>query len=201
MDAIAVRKTEAEVNPLFVGRHSPRAFLPEPIPAATLATLFEAARWAPSCFNEQPWLFLWGQRDADRQRFLSLLVPANLAWAAAAPVAGIVAARRHFAKNGKANRHAAYDSGAAGVSLALQAHLLGLEAHFMAGFDEERAYEVLSLPKERYEAMAAFVIGKPGDPSLLSAELRAKEVPSPRKPHAHVAIEGMFREPSPGGGA
>jgi nitroreductase len=173
--------------------------VPEPIAESVLASLFEAARWAPSCFNEQPWLFLYGQRDEDRERFLSLLVPQNRVWASAAPVVGLVTARRSFAKNGKPNRWAAYDSGSAACSMALQAHLLGLEMHFMAGFDEERSYEVLALPKDRYEAIAAFVIGKPGDPSLLPPDLRARETPTPRKPLAEVAVQGRFREPAKGG--
>lgn len=193
MDVSATRTTEAKVDLLFYGRWSPRAFAPDPVSSADIASVFEAARWAPSCFNEQPWLFVWGRSPEDRARILDLLVPANREWAAAAPVLGIVFARRTFARNGKPNRWAAYDSGAAAMSLALQAHLLGYVVHFMGGFDESRAPAALGVPKDGFEAMAAFALGRRGSPASLPPALREREVPGPRKPLAEVAFEGFWK--------
>ncbi|MDD5708685.1 MAG: nitroreductase family protein, partial [Kiritimatiellae bacterium] len=124
---------------MFVDRWSPRAYLPEPIPEHQIRMLFEAARWAPSCFNEQPWLFVYATSEADRSRFAAALVEKNRAWAGIAPLLIFVLARRNFRQSGKQNRHAAFDSGAAWMSLALQARKLGLYAHGMAGFDINKA--------------------------------------------------------------
>jgi nitroreductase len=110
-----------------------------------------------------------------------------------APVLGVVFARRHFAHNGKPNRWGAYDAGAAAMSLALQAHALGLAVHFMGGFDALRALEELGVPRGEYEAMAAFALGRPGDPGELSEELRERESPSGRKPLREVAFETVFK--------
>lgn len=175
------RKTEAPVDRLFVERRSLRAFSDDPVEAGQIATLFEAARWSPSCYNEQPWLFVYGVSSGDRERMLALLAEGNRAWAADAPVLGVVFARRHFARNGKPNRWAAFDSGAASLALALQAHKLGLFAHFMGGFDKHRAHEELGISSETHEAMAAFVVGHPGDPA-------ERGEPTGRKPLAEVAV-------------
>ena len=186
------------IDPMFLDRWSPRAFAPEPVSKEALASLFEAARWAPSCYNEQPWLFLYASKEEDLDVFRSLLTPKNRVWAEGAPVLAIVLARRAFEKNGKPNRWAAFDAGAAWMSLALQARRLGLYTHAMAGFDEERAYEALGAPKERYEAMAAIAIGRRGDPPQLPEDLARRETPSLRKPLAEVAIEGRYPAPAPG---
>jgi len=106
---------------MFLDRWSPRALSPEPISEHHLAALFEAARWAPSCYNEQPWLFLYATSMEDRQRFASALVEKNRAWASRAPLLVFLATRRHFASNGKPNRHAGFDAGAAWMALAIQA--------------------------------------------------------------------------------
>ncbi len=198
MSATPARIPEAPVDPLFLERWSPRAFRPDPVPAATLATLFEAARWAPSCFNDQPWLFAYAVLPADRQRILGLLVDANRAWAGAAPVLGVVFARRIFAQNGKPNRWGPFDAGQAAMSLALQAHLRGLASHFMGGFDEDAAYGAFGVPKDRFVAMAAFALGFRGDPETLPGKLRAREHPSSRKPLRDVAFEGTFQGEAPG---
>jgi len=186
------RTPEAEVDPQFLERWSPRAFADDPVDAAHLASLFEAARWAPSCFNEQPWLFVYAVEAEDRARVLDLLVEANRAWARRAPVLGVVFARRHFARNGDANRWAAFDAGAASMSLALQAGRLGLAAHFMGGFDADRAGEALGAPASDYEPMAAFALGRRGDASSLPEALAERERPSGRKPLAEVAVEGRL---------
>jgi nitroreductase len=184
------RAGEAQVDRLFLDRWSPRAFDPAPIPEETLASLFEAARWAPSCFNEQPWLFVYARSETDRARLLALLSEKNRTWARRAPVLAIVFAHRRFAKSQKPNRWSAFDAGAAWMSLALQARLLGLDTHAMGGFDDERSYEALGVPRDDYQAMAAIAIGRRGPAGDLPEDLAARETPSPRKPLSEVAREG-----------
>jgi nitroreductase len=186
------RVPEVEVDAMFLDRWSPRAFSSEPVGEQELAALFEAARWAPSCYNEQPWLFLYGRGGDDLERFRSLLVEGNRTWAESAPVLGVVFAKRHFDRNGKPNRHFAFDTGAAWMSLALQARKLGLYTHAMGGFDEDRSYEVLGVPKQKYEAMVAIAIGRRADAARLPDQLARMENPSDRKPLTEIAVEGRF---------
>jgi len=184
------RHPEVEVDALFTDRWSPRAFDPTPLDDAQIAALFEAARWAPSCFNEQPWLFRYAVTDEERQRFLPALVEKNRAWAQHAPLLLFVLARRHFSANGKPNRHAVFDAGAAWMSLALQARRLGLYAHGMAGFSVEKALEILDVDGEEYEVMAAIAVGRRRDAAQLPEDLARVEFPNGRKPHAEVARQG-----------
>ncbi len=187
------RVPDAAVDPIFPARWSPRAFSARPVPREALDSVFEAARWAPSSFNDQPWLFLYAREPEDLARFRGLLVEFNQTWANQAPVLIFVAARRHFAHNGTPNRVAVFDAGAAWMSLALQAHRLGLATHGMAGIEVEKAHAVLGLPKEQYEIIAAIALGYPGDAATLPESLREREVPSGRKPRAEVAVEGVKR--------
>lgn len=186
------RTPEAEVDSMFLDRWSPRAFLDEPIPEHQLRSLFEAARWAPSCYNEQPWLFIYAVRREDRERFAAALAEKNRLWASRAPLLMFVLARRNFAATGKPNRHGAFDAGAAWVSLALQARKLGLYAHGMAGFDQEKAHDILGVPREEFEVMAAVAVGRRGDGSDLPEDLAVKEAPNTRRPLAEVALQGRF---------
>ncbi|MCE5328066.1 MAG: nitroreductase family protein [Planctomycetaceae bacterium] len=176
-----------DVDAMFPDRWSPRAMTPEPISDHHLAALFEAARWTPSCYNEQPWLFCYATSPKDRRRFASALVEKNRAWASKAPLLIFLAARRHFAETGRLNRHADFDSGAAWMALALQARKLGLYAHAMAGFDQSRAHAILSLPKDQYEIMAAIAVGRRAAPATLPNDFRAMESPNDRKPLARIA--------------
>lgn len=188
------RIPESEVDAIFLDRWSPRAFLPEPLDERTVATLFEAARWAPSCNNDQPWTFVYATSEADRARFLPLLVEKNRAWAQHAPLVGFVVARRHFSFNAQVvNRWAGFDAGAAWMALCLQARRLGLYTHGMGGFDQAKSYEVLGVPEATHEVIAAFVVGRKADPATLSEEMRARETPNGRKPRADVAHEGGFK--------
>jgi nitroreductase len=186
------RVSEVPVDPMFIDRWSPRAFSPEPVPEESLRTMFEAARWAPSCFGEEPWLFLYATKKKDLELFRSLLVDGNRTWADHAPVLAFVFARKTFARNDKPNRWAQFDSGAAWMSLALQATRLGYYTHGMGGFHEEKVYEALNVPKDKYEAMAAIAIGSRGDASKLPPQLAEKESPNSRKPLSEVAIEGKL---------
>lgn len=150
----------AELHPLLHERFSTRSYQPKPVAPALLKTLFEAAQWAPSCFNEQPWRFAVASKEVDPEAFAriaSTLVSGN-AWALEAPVLGIAFANQHFARNAKPNRWGAYDTGQAMAHLTVQAQSLGLNVHQMGGFDEAKALALPGVP-EGHEAMAAFAIG------------------------------------------
>jgi nitroreductase len=177
-----------EVDSMFVDRWSPRAFLPEPIPACHLDSLFEAVRWAPSCFNEQPWTFHYASSPASKSRFLSALFEKNRLWAAKAPLIMFLVASKQFSSTDKPNRHAPFDCGTAWLSLALQARKLGYYAHAMAGFSQKKVFEILSLDAEKNEVMAAIVVGRLGDPNTLPSDLKQMEVPNQRKTSSEIAI-------------
>ena len=145
-----------------------------------LGSLFEAARWAPSCFNEQPWAFLFATSDdADGFAKLGACLMDGNSWARQAPVLVLTVAKTTFARNGKSNRHAQHDVGLATQNFALQAEALGLVMHQMAGFDSAKAIEDLGIP-EGCEPMAMIALGYPGDPSTLEAEMQKREV-APRE--------------------
>lgn len=182
------RRTGVEVDSMFVDRWSPRSLSPEPIDERLVAMLLESARWAPSCFNEQPWRFVYATAPAARERFAAVLTEKNRLWAARAPLLLFVLARRTFRHNGSPNRHAAFDAGAAWMSLALQARRLGLYAHGMAGFSRDRAHELLQVDPEEYDVLAAVAVGRHDDPKLLPEELRTMEFPNDRRPLAESAV-------------
>lgn len=184
------------VDPLFLERWSPRAFDGSELPDADLATIFEAARWAPSAFNSQPWHFLYTKRgDANWERFLALLVPFNQGWAHSASVLVFMVSDSMPGtdRDGapKASSTHAFDSGAAWLSLALQATRMGYHAHGMSGIDFDRAPAALGLP-ERYQLNAACVIGRIGDRAQLDEKQRAREFPSDRKPQGEFVHAGNF---------
>jgi len=179
----------AAPHSLIASRWSPRAFREDPIPPATIAVLFEAARAAPSCFNDQPWQFVYATSPAARARLLPLLVEGNRSWAQRAPLIGISFARKIFGQTGKPNRWGQHDTGMASMNLALQANAAGLAAHFMGGFDEAAAYAACGMDPEQWTAMAAFVVGAVGEAEGLPEPLREREkARSPRKALAEVAV-------------
>ena len=187
------RTAQATVDPIFIERWSPRVFSDQVLSGEEIQSLFEAARWAPSSYNDQPWLFLYAQKKEDHKRFASLLVDANRVWAERAPLLVYVCARKGYRRNDKPNRHYAFDSGAAWMSLALAAHKLGLYCHAMGGFDHDASYGVLGIPKTEYEVMAAIAIGRLGNGEGLVDEIRdGDKERSDRRPLAEVAIEGRF---------
>lgn len=183
------RMPEVPVDPQFLDRWSRRALSSEPLTTEEINSLFEAARWAPSSYNDQPWLFLYARKEPGLSRFRSLLMPQNRTWADRAPLLVLTLARRHYAHNGQSNRHYMFDTGAAWMSLALQARKLGLFTRAMGAFDEARAYEALGIAPERYEAVCMIAVGRPGEPAQLPPSLAAKETPALRKPLAEVARE------------
>jgi len=182
------------VDPQFLGRWSPRAFTAETMGEETLLTLLEAARWAPSAVNVQPWRFAWGLRgDAGFEAIANTLVPFN-GWAKQSAALVVVASKTtRTASDGSeaANPSHAFDAGAAWMSLALQAHLAGWAAHGMGGFDAAAAAQALGLP-EGHVIHAVVAIGRTGDPATLPEALRVREVPSLRLPLNAVAGHGRF---------
>lgn len=192
IDRSIPRNPEAEIDSMFIDRWSPRAFAPRPLTQTQIDSLFEAARWAPSCYNDQPWLFVYAASDADRQRFMPALVEGNQSWVKNTSLLMFLLCRRNFSHNGKENRHAPFDAGAAWMSLALQARKLGLYAHAMAGFSREKAYEIIQAPEEEYDIMAAIAVGYRAEPAVLPEAVAAREKPSERKPRTEVAREGSF---------
>lgn len=184
------RRPQHDVDSSFWDRWSPRAFRPDQsLSDCQVTMLFEAARWAPSCMNEQPWEFHYARTAEARELFLSALVEQNRVWARNASMVIFVATRRNFRKTGKVNRHSGFDAGAAWMSLALQARRLGLFAHAMAGFSMDKAYEILRLNAEEYDILAAMVVGEYGDPDDLPAEIRSREAPNSRNNHDTIALE------------
>lgn len=186
-----MRKTDHEkLDSQFIERWSPRAFSSEPITEEDMMTLFEAARWSPSCFNEQPWRFVYAYRPEDLEKFRSVLTEGNQAWANSAPLLILVFSKKHFTQSGKINRWAEFDTGAAWMALTLQANRLGLHTHAMAGFDPEKAYEVTGMDADKYSAVCAIAIGKLGDASTLPDTLKEREVPSDRKHLSEIIFNG-----------
>jgi nitroreductase len=184
------------VEPLILERWSPRAFDGSAISDADLDTIFDAARWAPSAFNFQPWRFLYARRDsADWSRFLGLLLPFNQSWAERASVLIFVLSDTLIqgptaAEPSPSHSHS-FDAGAAWAVLALQATRLGYHAHGMTGVDFERARADLDVP-DRFRIEAAIAVGRIANKSILHEALQAREIPSDRKNVADFAFEGNF---------
>src|SRR5208282_4315634 len=192
--ASALRPVEADVHPLFVDRWSPRAFGNESVAPETLRALFEAARWAPSSANEQPWLFVYADTPEGRAQLLPAILPMNRTWAERAPVLVFLFARKKFAQpgpyQGLPNPTALFDAGAAWMSLASQAHLVGLSTHAMGGIDRNEAFRLLGVSPEEYDSVIAIAIGHRADPSTLPEPLASREVPSSRRPLAEIVVKG-----------
>ncbi|MDQ3081906.1 MAG: nitroreductase family protein [Gemmatimonadota bacterium] len=185
----------APVDAVFLDRWSPRAFSPEPLPESTILSLLEAARWAPSSGNEQPWTYVYATTAEERELFLPLLDKFNRIWVEHAPVIAFVMTRLNWAKTGKPNRHAQFDAGSSWLSLALQARRLGLYAHAMGGFDVDVAHVVLNAPRDEYEIMAAIAIGRYASVSDLDEYNQKRETPSTRKQVSEFAFHGPLPDP------
>ena len=190
------RKADYPIHEMFLDRWSPRAFTKEPITRKELLTMLEAARWAASSYNSQPWRFLYALRDTPAwEGFLNLLVPFNQSWAkdSSALVFMVSNSTMHSPRSGNevpSPTHS-FDAGTASGYFALQASLMGWYVHGMVGFDADRAFKELSVPKG-YKVEAVFAVGRQADLTGLPEELRAREVPSDRRPLAELAFEGGF---------
>jgi nitroreductase len=187
--------TETPIHELIAGRWSPRAYSNEPISREQLQSVLEAARWAPSGYNLQPWRFIVFDRSVDEvsfKRAFATLVPFNQGWNANAPVLIAVTAHKLNSK-GEVNRVAPYDAGAAGFSLVLQAHALGLAAHQMSGFDQKAFHAAFALPDD-VEAIAFISLGHHGDMDKLDPVLRDREkAPRTRLPLGEIAYAGAWK--------
>ncbi len=170
------------VDPLFYQRWSPRSFNKKPIPEETLKTIFDAARWAPSCYNDQPWLFITSDGDKDFDFFHNLLTEFNQGWAHRASLLGFIVARKHFEHNGKPNQLANFDCGAAWLEMTLQARLLGLYTHGMGGIKREEIYEAFNLDRAKFEVICGFALGYIDSTDQLPEDPSDIEKPSERKP-------------------
>ncbi len=191
-------ETTFAIHDLLRQRWSPRAFSPRPVEPEKLQGLLEAARWAPSCFNEQPWRFIVCTKDqpADHARLVGCLSEGNLPWAPQAPVLMLSVAKLQFTHNGRPNRHALHDVGMAVENLVIQAVALGLHVHQMAGFDAAKARTVFGIPED-HEPVAAIALGYQGDEQALPAQLRERELaPRTRKPLGETVFGGRWGEAS-----
>jgi len=189
------RTPDHPIDPLFLQRWSPRAFDASDMPHEDLLTVLEAARWAPSAFNQQPWRFLYAHRgNPDWERFLSLLIPFNQDWAKSASVLLFVLSDSLVETKwgGEQVSHShSFDAGSAWAYLALQATRMGYYAHGMSGIEMDRAREELKVP-ERFRIEAAIAVGRIGDPATLNEKLRARETPSDRHKVKSFAFQGGF---------
>jgi len=187
------RKPSYKINNIIINRWSPRAMIPEDLKDDELMSLFEAARWAPSSFNNQPWRFIYAKRNTNHwEKLLNLLADSNRIWATDAAVLVVLVSRQNFEYNNKPSITHQLDAGAAWENLALEAASRGLVAHGMQGFDYEKARKDLEVPDD-YSVMAMIAIGKRGLREKLPAKLQEREFPNDRKPLKDIIMEGKFR--------
>lgn len=187
--------TTFPVHALIAGRWSPRAFTDASITPEDLGSLLEAARWAPSCYNEQPWRFIVARKEDEAAfaRLAACLVDAN-GWAKQAAALVVTVAKATFTMTGEANAHAWHDVGLAAENLTLQAEALGLATHQMGGFDAEKARTTLGIPDD-FTAVAMIAVGHPGPADSLPEALAERErAPRERKPLADLAFQGAWNE-------
>jgi len=187
------RKADHDILPIFVQRWSPRAMSAEPIPPGDILRLLEAARWAPSSYNEQPWRFLYARRDTPHWRtFLDILLPANQVWAKHAAALFLICSKKNFSRNNQPNIVHTFDCGSAWENFALQGAHMGLVVHGMAGFDKDKARKDLKIP-DTFDIEAMIAVGKPGKIDDLPEHLRGMDrEPSGRKKVSEFAAEGAF---------
>jgi nitroreductase len=186
------RKPEHDIDKIFLNRWSPRAMSGEEIDEAALFSLFEAAKWAPSSNNNQPWRFIYSRRDTKSWSTLfNLLAEGNQGWAKNAAVLIVVVSKKTF-DNGNIARTHSFDTGAAWENFALQGSLAGLVVHGMQGFDYDKAKEVLRIP-DGYKVEAMIAVGKKGKKEDLPQYQQEREIPSARKNLSEIIMEGGFK--------
>ena len=167
---------DVPVEALLLRRWSPRSFAQEPVSDADLASIFTAAAWAASSYNEQPWRFIVGRKGDDTwQKLFDALLPFNQSWASAAPVLYAAFAKKSFTMTGDPNAVAKHDVGAASANASLQATALGLHTHGLAGFSHEKLRASFAVPDE-FDAVACWTLGRCGDPDALADNYKAMEL-------------------------
>ena len=172
---------DLEVLPEIQNRRSRRAYSSTPLESEKIQSLFEAARWAPSSLNEQPWTYIYATKDQPElwNKLLSVLNEGNITWASDAPLLILSLYRKNLLRNNQPNGSAKYDLGGANAFLSLQATSLGLNVHQMGGYDRQKAKDVLNIP-DSFDFGVMMAIGYPGDPATLSENLKQREV-APRE--------------------
>ncbi len=189
------RQPDHPVAPEFLARWSPRSFTGREVTEAEVMSLLEAARWAPSASNHQPWRFVWARRGEDGFAAIhETLASGNQVWAGKAGALFVVASKDMVTNRDGAevaNRTAGFDTGSAWVSLALQAQSMGLVAHAMGGFDKDKLSVAVGLP-EGHTLHCVVAVGERGPAEALPEDLRAREKPSGRKPVQEIAAHGQF---------
>ena len=187
------RKPSFDIHPLILNRWSARSMTGVELDDNIIMSLFEAARWAPSSFNNQPWRFVYAKRNTEHwDTLFNLLLESNKKWAKNAAVLVVIVSRRNFEYNGKFCITHQFDAGAAWENLALEAFSKDLVCHGMQGFEYEKARVVLEVP-DSFDVMAMIAIGKRGPKENLSEELQSKETPNDRKPLSEIVMEGRFK--------
>jgi nitroreductase len=189
-----MRDSTYPIQPLILHRWSPRSMTGEAMQDQELMPLFEAARWAPSSSNNQPWVFIYAHRDTPEWKTLfELLVPFNQSWCVNASALVVVISKNTLYRNGKPSRTHSYDTGAAWMAMALEGFSRGYVVHGMEGFDYDKAVTDLQIPDDyTVEAMAA--IGKRAAIEKLSPELQKREAPSSRRPLEQILMKGKFEK-------
>ena len=191
------RKADYPILPLILNRWSPRAMSGEELKHDEVMSLFEAARWAPSSYNNQPWRFIYARRNTPHwDKLFNLLIDFNKSWCEKAALLGLICSLSVFEKNKKPSKTHSLDAGAAWENLALETSHRGWVAHGMEGFDYDKAKIDLKIPAE-YEVLAMFAVGKKGRKEDLSEELQKKEMPSDRKKLSEFVFEGQFKKIEP----
>jgi nitroreductase len=191
--------TDYPIHEHLAKRWSPYAFADRPVPQADLCSLFEAARWAPSSYNEQPWSYIVATKEDPHQfqQLLSCLVEGNQTWAKAAPVLALGIVNLKFTRTGKDNRAALHDLGLAAGNLLVEATARGLLVHQMIGILPDRAREIYGIP-DGWEAWTGIAIGYQGDPTSLPENLRQRELmPRQRKPLSQFVFSGKWGNSAP----
>lgn len=186
------RKADYEIDPIYIERWSPRAFSSKQVEQEKLHKIFEAARWAPSAANWQPWHFIFARSDEDKKRFLSFIYEGNVEWCQHAPVLLAIVSKTTRNEQGDPNHFHAFDTGTAWGYLTLEAKRQGLITHGMGGFDREKAKEILALP-DNYEVQAVVAIGYHDPDAPLSDKNREREFPSNRCPQSDFVFEGSYK--------
>ena len=197
MSTLKSREPEATVDPLFINRWSPRAYTGEEIPVAVLLSVFEAARWAPSARNAQPWRFVYAKRQsAAFDRLVATMADDNQKWAPnASALIALLSAKTYIVDDKtETNIHRSFDAGAAWSNLSLQANMLGWQTRAIGKFDRAQAAAVLRAPS-LYAIEVIIAIGKIGNPETLPVDLRKLEVPTKRAPLRELFSEGTYSAP------
>lgn len=183
---------DADIIDVIRNRWSPLAFNPTPLHEDEIASLFEAARWAPSCYGEQPWRYIYACKGDDGRENLESLLAEGNSWAKNAGLLIVGFAKTTFDKNGNKNSFDLYDTGCATGFLTLQATSMGLISHQMGGFDAEKANNLLGVPKD-FEPAAMIAVGHPGDTKDLSEDLQKRQdAPRQRLPRETIAMRGHY---------